>query len=194
MNFESVIDKIIDKETVGFVHHPSDRGGATNTGITEAVARDNGYEGPMETMHETHMHLIKEIYRNRYIVAPWFDKVAAIDARVGMELIDTGVLMGPGKAAIFFQEWLNVFNLRGKVYADLFVDGRIRKITLDAFHAFCRHRGNAGPEVMLYALNCTQGNRFKEIAEASVSQEDFVYGWMLQRVVNPLKELQNEHA
>lgn len=193
MNFEAVIDEIIAKERVGYVNHPSDRGGATNTGITEAVARANGYEGPMETMHETHMHLIREIYRNRYIVAPWFDKVAAIDARVGMELIDTGVLMGPGRAAIFFQEWLNVFNLRGKVYADLFVDGRIRGVTLEAFKTFRRHRGAQGAEVMVYALNCAQGSRFKEIAETSVSQEDFIYGWMLQRVVNPLKELQSEH-
>ena len=172
-----------------FYKQTRDRGGATNTGITEAVARANDYEGPMETMHETHMHVIREIYRNRYIVAPWFDKVCEIDARVGVELIDTGVLMGPGKAAIMFQEWLNVFNLQGKIYADLFVDGRIRKVTLEAFREYCRYRGKAGPEVMLYALNCTQGNRFKEIAEASVSQEDFVFGWMLHRVVNQLKEV-----
>jgi hypothetical protein len=41
-----LIDALIEREG-GYVNNPADKGGATNFGITEAVARANGYAGPM---------------------------------------------------------------------------------------------------------------------------------------------------
>lgn len=179
MNFEQVIDGIIEREK-GFVDHPSDRGGPTNYGITLRVARANGYTGPMQDLPLT---LARAIYRNRYIAGPCFDKVALIDEAVASELIDTGVNMGPAVPAQMFQRWLNGFNKQGSMYADVFVDGRIGDVTLDAFRAYRRWRGADGSRVMVAALNCTQGNRYLELAEGNDSQEDFLYGWIRSRVL-----------
>lgn len=178
MNFEPFIDAILANER-GFVDHPSDRGGPTNFGITEAVARQNNYVGEMSEMPES---FAREVYRKRYIVAPKFDRVALVSCKIAAELIDTGVNMGPARACEMLQRWLNGFNARGSRYADLFVDGRIGDVTLDALSKFLRWRGSEGEHVMVTALNCTQGVRYLEIAERDASQEDFLYGWMRTRV------------
>lgn len=181
MNYENVIDEVIAKEQ-GYVDDPSDRGGPTNYGITQAVARKNGYQGEMRDLP---LSLAREIYRRRYIVEPGFDKVSVIDAHIGAELIDTGVNMGPGRAAEFLQRCLNVFNLEGSRYADVLVDGRIGQVTLDALRAFLRWRGEKGATVLLTALNCVQALRYIEIAENNPSQERFAYGWIINRVSLP---------
>lgn len=178
MNFEHIIDEILRAEQ-GYVDHPDDRGGPTNHGITLAVARAHGYEGDMRDMPES---LAREIYRHRYIAAPKFDLVAMIDEPIGMELIDTGVNMGPPHPAMFLQRWLNAFNDTGSRYADLFVDGRIGQVTLDALKAFLKWRGNEGRIVMLRALNSLQATRYLEIAEKNPSQRSFTYGWVRGRV------------
>jgi lysozyme family protein len=181
MNFEGVIDGIMGREQ-GYVDHPNDRGGPTNWGITVAVARANGFDGDMRDLPKS---LAREIYRKRYIVRPAFDKVWLVDHRIGDELIDTGVNMGPARAAEMLQRWLNGFNKRGSQYADLFVDGAIGEITLAALRKFLRWRGDEGARVMVAALNCTQGVRYLELAEGNQSQEDFLYGWLRSRVLAP---------
>lgn len=181
MNFEAVIDAILAKEQ-GYVDHADDRGGPTCWGITQAVARRNGYDGPMQDLP---VSLAREIYRKRYIVAPGFDKVAVVDASIAAELIDTGVNMGPARAAEMLQRWLNGLNAGGSRYADLFVDGGIGELTLDALRKFLRWRGAEGARVLVAALNCTQGARYIELAENNPSQESFLYGWIRSRVLVP---------
>jgi len=178
MNFEHHIDAILAKEQ-GYVDHPADRGGSTNWGITEAVARRDGWRGDMRDMP---VSLAREIYRRRYIVEPGFDLVARIDEQVAHELIDTGVNMGPARAAEMLQRSLNVFNGQGSRYPDVFVDGRIGPVTLDALRAFLRWRGAKGQLALLNALNCLQGARYIDIAESNPSQESFVFGWMVNRI------------
>ena len=46
MNFERAFEKLLGHEG-GFVDHPKDPGGATRYGITQRVARANGYVGDM---------------------------------------------------------------------------------------------------------------------------------------------------
>lgn len=178
MNFESVIDDILAKEK-GYVDHPDDKGGPTNHGITQAVARANRFEGLMKDMP---VSLAREIYRKRYIVAPAFDKVAVINPEIAAELIDTGVNMGPQKASEFLQRLLNGLNAQGSQYADIFVDGRIGDVTLSALRLFLRWRGQDGVKVLLRGLNSQQAMRYLEIAENNPSQESFLYGWLLHRV------------
>lgn len=182
--FDGVVDGIIKREG-GYVDHPSDRGGPTNRGITEAVARANRWKGSMRDLPEA---LARTIYLGRFITVPKFDKVHAISEAVGAELIDTGVLMGPGVASMFFQQWLNGFNLRGKLYPDLFADGRIGTVTLDSFRAYMEKRGEEAEQVMVEALNCSQGERMLHIAQGNESQEDFLYGWVRGRVLHPADE------
>lgn len=175
---DKVIRDVIASEG-GYVDHPSDRGGPTMLGITQAVARANGYTGDMRQMPRS---LAESIYLRRYITEPKFDQVLAISEPIGSELIDTGVNMGPSRPAEFLQRWLNGFNAGGSHYADLFVDGRLGPLSLDALRKFLAWRGPEGTTVMLKALNGVQAARYLEIAEANKSQRDFLYGWIRTRV------------
>lgn len=178
-----IIDKIIDDVIAaekGYVDDPNDRGGPTNYGITEAVARANGYPGGMRDLP---LAFARSIYEKRYITAPKFDQVAAIHVGIGAELIDTGVNMGPARAAEFLQRWLNAFNAQGSKYPDMFVDGQLGPVSLDALRKYLAWRGqDEGGKVMLRALNSAQAMRYLDIAEANKSQESFIYGWLLNRV------------
>jgi lysozyme family protein len=180
---EATIDKVLANEK-GYVNDPDDNGGETNYGITVRVARANGYTGEMLFLP---ISLARAIYKKRYIEEPAFDKVAELSERIAEELIDTGVNMGPSRAAEMLQRWLNGFNDRATRYEDLFVDGRIGEITLEALHDYLVQRGEEGEKVLYMALNCTQGTRYLELAEATPRQERFLYGWMRTRVANILE-------
>lgn len=175
----AIIDDIIRVEG-GYVNHPEDKGGETKYGITEMVARANGYTGPMVNMPRT---LAEQIYRKRYVETPQFDKVLAVSEPIGVEMIDTGVNMGPSRPTEFLQRWLNGFNAGASGYQDLFVDGRIGPVTLDALKQYLRRRGREGERVLLTALNCSQGARYLSISEGNVTQRAFLYGWVRARVL-----------
>jgi lysozyme family protein len=178
MDYSKFINDIISKEA-GYTNHPSDKGGPTNFGITEAVARANGYSGDMKDLPRA---FTERVYAQRYIIAPKFDKVAEINEAIASELIDTGVNMGPTVAAMALQRWLNALNLHGSKYADLFPDGALGPVSLDALRKFLAWRGQDGVKVLLRALNSSQAMRYLEITENNEKQEDFLFGWMLNRV------------
>jgi lysozyme family protein len=178
MSIQSIIDNVIAAEK-GYVDHKSDRGGPTNWGITEAVARANGYTGDMRAMPQS---FARAIYEKRYITEPKFDQVVSINPVIGEELIDTGVNMGPSRAAEFLQRWLNALNAQGSRYPDMFVDGRLGPVSLDALRKFLAWRGKDGEKVLFRALNGLQATRYLEIAEGNKTQEDFLFGWLLNRV------------
>lgn len=173
-----IIDDIIRVEG-GYSNNKNDRGGETMYGITVAVARANGYAGPMQNMPRS---VAERIYMKRYVEEPRFDRVLSRSGIVGEELVDTGVNMGPSRAAEFLQRWLNGFNGARSGYQDLFVDGRLGPISFAALDTFLRWRGAEGERVLLTALNCTQGTRYLSITEANSSQREFLYGWMRARV------------
>lgn len=175
---KAIIDAVIQAEGA-YSNHKADRGGETMYGITVAVARANGYAGPMANMPRS---VAETIYRKRYVTEPNFHLVLEVSHAIGEELIDTGVNMGPHRAGEFLQRWLNGFNVAGSGYQDLFVDGRVGKVTVDALRHFLTRRGKEGEQVMLRALNCTQGNRYLELTENNKSQRTFLYGWMRTRV------------
>lgn len=173
----TIIDRVIAAEG-GYSKNPADKGGETMYGITVAVARANGYHGAMRDLP---LDLAKHIYNKRYVIEPKFDQVAGIDLDVGMELIDTGVNMGPHRAAEFLQRWLNGFNFGGQ-YQELFIDGRVGTVTLDALDRFLRWRKAEGTAVLLKALNGLQAARYLEITERDKSQRMFLFGWVRERV------------
>jgi lysozyme family protein len=124
----------------------------------------------------------RAIYTARYITEPKFDQVLAVHAGVGAELIDTGVNMGPHRAAEFLQRWLNGFNDTGGRYPALFVDGRLGDISLAALAAFVKWRGQDGATVLLRGLNGVQAERYLSITEANTTQRRFLFGWIKERV------------
>lgn len=177
---KKIIDGVIAVEG-GFVDHPSDPGDATNYGITERVARANGYSGHMRDLPRSTAF---QIYWLKYVVAPNFDDVAAIDQRIAEELIDSGVNCGTGRAATWFQEALNAFNERGRAYRNIVEDGNIGPATLDAFRAFKKRRGAAGTLAMLGALDALQGGHYLRLADSDSKFEDFAFGWFAHRIRN----------
>jgi lysozyme family protein len=178
MKVDAYIEALLSREG-GYVDHPADRGGPTNWGITEQVARAFGFHGRVQDLPRA---VAKAIYIERYWQQPRFDLVNEHSAAVAEELLDTGVNMGPAVAARFLQRSLNVLNLEAKTYPDITVDGAIGRMTIAALRAYLAHRGKDGHVVLLRALNCQQGTRYIELAEARPSQEAFVHGWLLHRV------------
>jgi lysozyme family protein len=178
MNIDALIDEVIDREG-GFVDHPADRGGPTRFGITEKVARANGYRGAMAALPRA---TAASIYRRLYWTGPGFDKLAERAPALAAELFDTGVNMGPRVAASFLQRALNALNRGARDYADIAVDGRIGPATLEALAGYLRRRGSSGEDVLLKALEALQGERYLRLAERRPANEAFLYGWLANRI------------
>ncbi|MBG2668745.1 putative peptidoglycan-binding domain-containing protein, partial [Klebsiella michiganensis] len=58
----------------------------------------------------------------------------------------------------------------------------IGNITIAALKSYLAVRGKDGEVTLLKALNCSQGARYLELAEARAANEDFLYGWVKERV------------
>lgn len=178
MTKDDIFNEILGKEG-GYVNNPDDKGGPTNWGITQAVARAHGYAGDMRNLTRDQA---LAILTADYWTGPRFDQVSAISPNVAAELCDTAVNMGPAVAAKFFQRSLNVFNNQGAIYPDITADGQIGPRTIAAFRSFVSTRGIDGLNVMLKALNSLQGARYIELAEQRAANETFVFGWLKNRV------------
>lgn len=178
MSIDDMIEATIGKEG-GYSNHPADRGGPTRWGITERVARKNGYTGDMKDLPR---EKAVAIYRQEYAINPGFAAVAEISSAVGEELFDTGVNMGPAVPSLWFQQILNGLNNGGKLYADIGEDGDIGPGTLAAFKAYRKARGAEADAVMLKALNCMQGARYIDLARKRGANEAFLFGWLRTRI------------
>lgn len=175
---DALIDAVIDREG-RYVNHPADRGGPTCWGITEAVAREQGYDGPMRDLPRSEA---VSVYRRLYWLRPGLDKVALRAPKIAAELFDTGVNMGSATAAGFLQRALNALNRAARDYPDVAVDRDIGPRTLAALDGFLRARGAGGEIVLLRAMEALQGERYVALAERRPSQEAFLYGWLANRI------------
>jgi hypothetical protein len=187
-----LIDALIEREG-GFVANPADTGGPTRFGITEAVARANGYRGAMRALPREEA---AAIYKRLYWLRPRLNEVATRSARIAEELFDTGVNMGPAVAVTFLQRALTALNRNGKDYPDLVPDGRVGPQTLAALDTFLKLRGSpppvgvsgggqqstSGETVLLRALEALQGERYLRLAERRPANEAFLYGWLANRI------------
>ncbi len=178
MDIAALIDEVIAREG-GYGHHPADRGGATNFGITEAVARANGYAGDMRRLPRA---FAETIYRRLYWERPGYAFVAELMPDIAAELFDSAVNMGAATATGFLQRALNALNRNQKDYPDLKVDRVIGAKTLAALNAFMALRGKAGEKVLLKAIQALQGERYLALAESRPANEAFLYGWLANRV------------
>ena len=179
IDVDGLIEALIEREG-GFVANPADKGGPTRFGITEAVARANGYRG---AMRELPREEAAAIYTRLYWLRPRLREVAARSGRLAEELFDTGVNMGPAVAVTFLQRALTALNRNGKDYPDLVPDGRIGAQTLSALDTFLSLRGkSSGETVLLRALEALQGERYLRLAERRPANEAFLYGWLANRI------------
>ena len=178
---QEMIDRLIGVEGK-YAFNVNDSGGETMWGITARVARANGYTNAMISMTKEQA---AEIYMREYFINPGLDKVFLISPSLAEELFDTGVNMGIGVSSRFLQRALNVLNKShgAPLYPDLVLDGHLGTRSYDALTVLLRTRGAQGEVVLLRMLNSLQGNRYIELTEARVQNEEFIYGWFLNRVV-----------
>tara|TARA_R110002153_G_scaffold63189_2_gene169652 strand:- start:880 stop:1425 length:546 start_codon:yes stop_codon:yes gene_type:complete len=175
---DETINHIIDIEG-GYVNDPSDSGGETNFGVTEKVARANGYHGKMIDMPQEFAYTL---YQKKYWDAICLDEISALSASVAKELADTGVNMGTGRAAEFLQRSLNAFNKQGSLYKDVLVDMDVGPATIKALTKYLELRGLDGEKVLYSALNSLQGAFYIKLTETRQKDEKYSYGWFLNRV------------
>lgn len=165
----------------GFVDDPNDAGGATNHGVTEQVAREHGYDGPMQELPED---TARRIYAETYIEAPQFDRVLALSPAVGTKLVDIGVNAGPGRAGQWFQQSLNDLSRGGRDYTPVGVDGAVGPRTLAAYRALEQRRGRVKAcELTLKLLDGYQTAHYTRLAQGRANAS-FLVGWLDHRVGN----------
>lgn len=97
MDFNRAFDLLITHEG-GFVNHPDDPGGATMYGVTEKVARSQGYTGQMKDLT---LDFAKQVYRKLYWDACRCDLMPDV---LRYPLFDAAVNSGPVQAI----KWLQV--------------------------------------------------------------------------------------
>ena len=101
MNFENAFIKLLGSEG-GYSNNAADPGGATNWGVTQVVARANGYQGDMRDFTQDQA---KVIYRRLYWDAARADEMP--DA-VRFDVFDGAVNSGVGQSVRWLQRALNV--------------------------------------------------------------------------------------
>jgi lysozyme family protein len=129
MDFDTAFQRLLGHEG-DYVSHPADPGMATRYGITQRVARANGYTGDMRVFP---LDLAKKIAK-----ASYWDVVHAdeVPAAVRFDLFDTAYNSGPVQAAKLMQRALGVKD-----------DGVLGPVTLaamraaDGFRLMCRFNG-----------------------------------------------------
>ena len=140
MNIEQALRHMLKSEG-GYVNHPSDPGGETNHGITIAVARANGYLGPMSSMP---LSIAIDIYR-----ACYWGRVRAdeLPSAIRFHVFDAAVNSGPKQAVKWLQRCAGVTDdgligavtiaAAGKVTPALYSAERLRFMTtLNGWSAF----------------------------------------------------------
>ncbi len=172
-----IIDQLLQREG-GYVDHPADRGGPTCWGVTQAVARADGYAGAMRALPRERA---VTIYQRLYWTAPRLDRIAALAPALAAELFDAGVNMGTGTAIGFLQRTLNALNRGASDYPDVPLDGKVGAGTLAALAAFLHKRGAGGEAVLVRAVQALRGARYVQIAEQRPADEAFLYGWLANR-------------
>ena len=161
----------------GYVKDPKDPGGATNHGITEQVARANGFDGDMRDLSR---EFAAEVYATDYIKKPGFAGVIAMSPAVGEKLVDAGVNAGPTRSTRWFQTALNHLGRGGTDYPPVNADGRMGPRTLAAYRALERKRGRVKAcELVLKLLDAQQAAHYMQL-----NQPTFVVGWIDHRIGN----------
>lgn len=160
----------------GFVDHPNDPGGATNHGITEAVARANGFRGDMRHLSRSEAFTI---YEREYVRKPGFLPLVEIDAAVAEEVIDTGVNMGPARPTRFFRQAVNeVCRTRLPILATM------DAVTVQAWRDCRANLGRRSCVAMLDSLDRQQRAEYDRLVRVNPRLKVFHRGWINHRIGN----------
>lgn len=161
----------------GYSNNPADPGGETNHGITVAVARQDGYTGPMRDLPKERA---ESIYIRNYVAGPGFEPVIAASPAVGQKLVDAGVNAGTSRASRWFQVALNHLSRGGQDYAQVAVDAKVGPQSMAAYRALERKRGRIKAcELVLKLVDAQQATHYM-----SLNKPMFIVGWADNRLGN----------
>lgn len=178
MSIDEILEGVIGKEG-GYSNHSSDLGGATRWGVTEKVARANGYTGDMKVFpRET----AKAIYLKQYFLQPRINLIFDVSQRIAEEMVDSNINLGTKWPALWLQQSLNLLSNNGKDYKQITEDGIIGSGTVNALKSLMAKRGVTGEMIILKMLNVLQGARYIEITRARPANAAFLAGWFAHRV------------
>lgn len=168
----------------GYVNHPNDPGGATRYGVTEKVARAEGYTGDMRNfpMHCTESEKVcsDDIYLRKYIEAPGYLPLIPIEPAVADEMVNTTVNMGAPRPSKWFQQSLN--ELAG---TKLVVDGKVGPASIAAYKLLQSQKGKVQACVaMLDALDGRQRLEYDRLVRVNPKLSKFYKGWVNNRIGN----------
>ena len=161
------------KRTKGFEggesNHPLDPGGHTIYGITERVARAEGYKGLMKDLP---FSLAREIYKKKYWDILKLDSIG--DEIISGELFDISVNMGWKVAGRFLQVSLNLLNRNERSWCELKEDGAIGAKTISVFNSVPK-------KDYRFVDKCVFGerySRYKGIVKRDPRKEIFLRSWL----------------
>ena len=117
MNFDTAFFKLLGHEG-GYANHPSDPGGETMWGVTKAVAKENGYDGPMKSLP---VDVAQAIYKRQYWDAVRADE---LPESVRYAVFDGAVNSGVSQSVLWLQRACGAS-----------ADGKIGPRTIAAAHA-----------------------------------------------------------
>ncbi|MGI4852138.1 MAG: glycosyl hydrolase 108 family protein [Janthinobacterium lividum] len=168
----------------GYSNSPADSGGETIFGVTAVVARANGYNGAMKDMTRG---AALDIFSKQYFVQPMFDQIDDMIPSLGWPMFQLGINMGSGTVGEFLQRSLNVLNYADakspKPWHDLTIDGNTGAVTRLALAAFVKQRGKLAAPTIVGMVRALASVRYITLAEAAPKDEQFEYGWQINRAL-----------
>lgn len=157
-----MLEQVLKSEG-GYVNNPKDKGGETKYGITEAVARANGYKGSMKNLPK---QTAIDIYKRQY----WTDACNKINSnKIAFMVLDMNINHGIKNSSKILQKALNSLG------AVLVVDGIVGVKTITACN-------KADEGKLLLALTAERLNFYASISTFNT----FGKGW-IRRVADTLK-------
>lgn len=169
----------------GYVNDPRDPGGATNYGVTEKVARANGYHGDMRRFPKhcdgPATACADNIYVSQYIAAPGYMPLVEIEPAVAGELVDTAVNMGPARPNRWYRATMNKLastrlpDSPAALGPDDVTAYRMVQVKLGVTPACI---------ATLDALDGRQEAEYRRLAAGSAKLRTFLKGWLRYRIGN----------
>ncbi|WP_158657982.1 glycoside hydrolase family 108 protein [Agarilytica rhodophyticola] len=161
-----LIDDVLSKEG-GFVDHPSDKGGATNFGITrQTLAKYLSEKVTVDDVKNLDIKTARDIYEYNYYLSPGIDRLPEC---IQPFVFDSAVNHGPRQAIKFLQ---NACNSAG--FGALINDGIIGAKTVERSAACFNSLGNW----MLVELVAERQIFYANIVYRDSGQSVFMVGWM----------------
>jgi len=181
------------KHEGGYTFDPDDVGGETYKGISkkynpswtgwviidemknpDKCTSSVGFPDNLNEVNEKTIELnirVKTFYKLSY-----FDPYRGDEMPYGLalEMFDTSVNMGVGRAVKFLQIALNVLNRNQQLYPDQVEDGMYGKNTHKCLQTYME---NDTIDLLIKIINVLQGNHYIEYMKKSPTQEKYARGW-----------------